>query len=155
MNLRLRLTQTGTSTTDVMTVRLFSFFTQVSAEEERELRQKGWFHCRSERLNFSKLSHAPLLFACFAMCAGMDEKTLLQQPLFPSPLVRSVSGAVRLFKSCSKSEINTRFVADLTRIGQDLMNRERARRLSGFRRGGAQALLNATGLIEQVIRLGG
>ena len=155
VNLRLRLTKTGTSTTDVMTVRLFSFFTQVSAKDERELGQMGWVHCRSEHLNFPQLFHALLLFACSAPGVGMDVNILLQQPLFPSLLVRSVSGAVRLFKSRSETEINTRFLADLTRIGQDLMNGERACRLYGFRRGGAQALLDATGLFEQVMRLGG
>jgi len=139
----------------MMTVRLFSLFTQVSAKDERDLGQMGWVHCRSEHLNFPQLFHALLLFACSAPGVGMDVNILLQQPLFPSLLVRSVSGAVRLFKSRSETEINTRFVADLTRIGQDLMNGERACRLYGFRRGGAQALLDATGLFEQVMRLGG
>jgi len=45
-------------------------------------------------------------------------------------------------------------VADLVRIGQDLMNGERACRLYGFRRGGAQALLDTSGLFEEVMRLG-
>jgi len=138
-----------------MTVRLFSFLTNVSANDERELGQMAWVHCRSEHLNFPHLFHALLLFACSAPGVGMDINILLQQPLFPSLLVRSVSGAVRLFKCRSETEINTRFVADLTRIGQDLMNGERACRLYGLRRRGAQALLDATGLFEQVMRLGG
>jgi len=136
-------------------VRLFSFFTQMSAKDEREVGQLGWVHCRSEHLNFPQLFHALLHFGCSAPGVGMDVGILLQQPLFPSLLVRSVAGAVRLFKRRSETEINTRFVADLARIGQDLMNGERACRLYGFRRGGAQALLDATGLFEQVMRLGG
>ena len=138
-----------------MTVRLFSFFTKVSANDERELGQMAWVHCRSENLSCPQLFHALPLFACSTPGVGMDVNILLQQPLFPRLLVRSVSGAVRLFKCRSETEINTRFVADLTRIGQDLMNGERACRLYGFRRGGAQAPLDATGLFEQVMRLGG
>jgi len=41
MNLRLSLKKTGTSTTDVMTVRLISFFTQMSANDKRGLGQMG------------------------------------------------------------------------------------------------------------------
>jgi len=152
---RLRLTKTGTTTKDVMTVRLFSFFTQMSAKDEAEIGQLAWVHCRSEHLNFPQLFHALLLFACSAPGVGMSVTTLLQQPLFPSLLVRSVTGAVRLFKRRSETEINTRFVADLERIGQDLINGERSCRLYGFRRGGVQALIDATGLFEQVMRLGG
>jgi len=37
----------------------------------------------------------------------MDVGILLQQPLFPSLLVLSVTGAVRLFKRRSETEINT------------------------------------------------
>jgi len=131
-NLRLRLTKTGTTTKDVMTVRLLSFFTQMSAKDEAEVGQLAWVHCRSEHLNCSQLFHALLLFACSAPGVGMSVPTLLQQPRFPSLLVRSLTGAVRLFKRRSKTEINTRFVSDLARIGQDFINGERSCRLYSF-----------------------
>jgi len=107
-------------------VRLFGFFTPVRAKDEREKRQMGWVHCRSKRLNFPQLFHALLQFACSAPGVGNDNNTLWQQPLFPSLLVRSVTGAVRLFKSRLEIEINTLFVAVLTLIGQDLTSGERA-----------------------------
>jgi len=126
------LTKTGTTTKDVMTVRLLSFFTQMSAKDEAEVGQLAWVHCRSEHLNCSQLFHALLLFACSAPGVGMSVPTLLQQPRFPSLLVRSLTGAVRLFKRRSKTEINTRFVSDLARIGQDFINGERSCRLYSF-----------------------
>jgi len=77
------------------------------------------------------------------------------QPLLPSLLARSASGAVSLFKRRSETEINARFLADLTRIGMALMLGERAFRMHGFRRGGAQALLDLMRKFDQVMRLGG
>jgi len=55
----------------------------------------------------TQLFHAQLHFGCSAPGVGMDVGILLQQPLFPSLLVLSVTGAVRLFKRRSETEINT------------------------------------------------
>lgn len=117
--------------------------------------QTAYVHCNSEHLNFPQLFRGLLLFACSAPGVGVDASTLGTQYLFPSLLQRSVSGTAALFKKRSDTELNNRFVADLERIGMAYINGERACRMYGFRRGGAQALLDETGLFEQVMRLGG
>lgn len=117
--------------------------------------QTAYVHCNSEHMNFPQLFHGLVYFACSAPGVGVDVNKLNQQYLFPSLLQRSVGGTAALFKKRSETELNARFVADLERIGMAYINGERACRMYGFRRGGAQALLNQTGLFEQVMRLGG
>ena len=155
VNIQLRIVKTGTSTVDVMTVRLFSYFSSVTAKDVEELGSGAHVQCPSEHLNVPQLFMTLLLFACSAPGVGVDMGMLHEQPLFPSLLARSVSGAVSFFKRRSETEINARLIADLGRIGMALMNGERACRMYGFRRGGAQFLLDLTGKFEQVMRLGG
>jgi len=116
-------------------VRLLSYFTNVSARDEKDVSQIGWVHCWSEHLNFPQTLHVLLLFECSAPGVCMDVSILLQQPLFPSLLFRKVTGAMRLFKRRTETETNARFVADLSRIGMDLINGELACRPYG---GGAR-----------------
>jgi len=120
-----------------------------------ELGSDAHVQCPSEHLNVPQLFMTLLLFACSAPGVGVDVGMLHAQPLFPSLQARSVSGAVSFFKRRSETEINARFIADLGRIGMALLNGERACRMYGFRRGGAQMLLDLTGKFEQVMRLGG
>jgi len=149
------VTKTETTTIDMLTVRLLSYFTKVSARDEKNVGQIGSVHCWSEHLNFPQTLHALLLFECSAPGVCMVLSILFQQPLFRSLLFHRVTGAMRLFKRRTETETNARFVADLSRIGMDLINGDRACRPYGFRRGGAQALIEATGIIEQVMGLGG
>lgn len=155
INLALRVVKTGTGTTDVLWIRLYSYFAEVTLAEEEKIGQTAFVHCNSEHLNFPQLFNSLMLFACSAPGVGVDASKLEKQYLFPSLLQRSVSGTAALFKKRSETEVNNRFVADLERIGRAYINGERACRMYGFRRGGAQALLNETGLFEQVMRLGG
>ena len=155
IDVELRIVKTGTLTTDVMTVRLYSYFSVVSEQDVLNVGADSYVQCPSEHLNVPQLFNSLLLFASSAPGVGTDVGMLYLEPLFPSLLARSVSGAVSLFKRRSETEINTRFLADLTRIGMALMLGERACGIYGFRRGGAQALLDLTGKFEQVMRLGG
>jgi len=155
INLELRIVKTGTLTTDVMTVRLYSYFTVVSEHDVRNVGANSYVHCPCEHLNVPQLFNSLLLFASSAPGVGTDVGMLYLQPLFPSLLSRSVSGAVSLLKRRSETEINTRFLADLSRVGLALMLGERACRMHGFRRGRAQVLLDLTGKFELVMRLGG
>jgi len=155
VNIELRIVKTGTSTVDAMTVRIFSYFSTVSATDVDELGSDAHVQCPSEHLNVPQLFMTLLLFACSAPGIGVDVGMLHKQPLFPSLLARSLSGVVSFFKRRSETEMNARFIADLTRIGMSLMNGERACRMYGFRRGGAQFLLDLTGKFELVMRLGG
>ena len=102
-----------------------------------------------------QLFNSLLLFSSSAPSVGTEVGMLYLHPQLPSLLARCVSGAISLFKRRSETEINTRFLADLTRIGMALMLGERACWVYGFRRGGAQALLDLTRIFDQVIRLGG
>lgn len=155
INLSLRVVKTGTGTTDILWVRFYSFYAEVTLAEEEQIGQSAYVHCNSEHLNFPQLFMGLLHFATSAPGVGVDVTRLNQQYLFPSLLQRSVKGTAALFKKRSETEVNSRFVADLGRIGRAYINGERACRMYGFRRGGAQALLNETGLFEQVMRLGG
>jgi len=155
VNIELRILKTGTSTVDMMTVRIFSYFSKVSATDVEELGSDAYVQCPSEHLNVPQLFMTLLLFACSAPGIGVDVGMLHNQPLFPSLLARSLSGVVSFFKRRSETEMNTRFIADLARIGMSLMNGERACRMYGFRRGGAQFFLDLTGKFELVRRLGG
>jgi len=96
-----------------------------------------------------------LKFACSALGIGVDVGILKKQPLIPRLLARSLTGVVSLFKRRSETEIHARFIADLSRIDMSLIIGERACRMYGFRRGGAQFLLDLTGKIEFVMRPGG
>jgi len=151
----LRVVKTGTGTTDLLWIRFFIYYAQMTAADEAELGQSALVLCNSEHLNFPQLFSGLVFFACSAPGVGADVNRLGQQYLFPSLLQRSVKGTAALFKKRTETEVNNRFLADLSRIGMAYINGERACRLYGFRRGGAQALLNATGLFEQVMRLGG
>jgi len=155
VNIQLRIVKTGTSTVDVMSVRIFSYFSSVTAKDVEELGSDAHVQCPSEHLNVPQLFMTLLLFACSAPGVGVDMGMLHEQPLFPSMLARSVSGAVSFFKRRSETEINARLIADLGRIGMAFMNGKRACRMYGFRRGGAQFLLDLTGKFEQVMRLVG
>lgn len=73
----------------------------------------------------------------------------------PSLLQQSIRATAARFKKRTETEINGRFLADMGRIGRAYIDEKRDDRLYGFRSGGAMALLNKTGLLEQVMRLGG
>lgn len=154
VELSLRITKTGQDTSDVMKVRVFSCFAVVSKQEEEDDGVQAFVQCPSENLNVPQLLQPVLLFATSAPGVQMDMGILKTQPLFPSLSARSVSGSVAFFRKRSETDVNGRFAADLSRIGQDLIHGDRACRMYGFRRGGAQALLNRTGLYEQVMKLG-
>ena len=151
----LRVVKTGAGTTDQMWIRFYSFYTQVTASDEENIGQSAYVRCSSEHLNFPQLFSGLVHFACSAPGVGADINRLGQQYLFPSLLQRSVRGTAALFKKRTETEVNSRFLADLGRIGRAYINGERACRLYGFRRSGAMALLNETGLFEQVMRRGG
>jgi len=138
-----------------MSVRIFSYFSSVRAKDVEELGSDAHEQCPSEHLNVPQLFMTLLLFACWAPGIGVDRGMLHEQPLLPSMLARSVSGAVSFFKRRSETAINARLIADLGRIGMAFMNGERACRMYGFRRGGAQFLLDLTGKFEQVMQMGG
>jgi len=150
----LRVTKTGASTNDVLNVRVFSFFANVSTEEEKHHGVQAFVQCPSEELNLPQLLQPVVLFSLSAPGVHMDMVILAEQPIFPSLSQRTMAGCVAFFKKRSETDVNGRFVADLARIGQDLVLGERACRMYGFRRGGAQALLDRTGLYEQVMKLG-
>jgi len=150
----LRVTKTGASTNDVLKVRVFSFFADISEEEEKHHGAQAFVQCPSEELNLPQLLQPVVLFALSAPGVHMDMGILAEQPVFPSLSQRTMAGCVAFFKKRSETDVNARFVADLARIGQDLVLGERACRMYGFRRGGAQALLDRTGLYEQVMKLG-
>jgi len=138
-----------------MTLRLFSFFSAVSKSDKEDESITAYVQCPSKHLNIPQLLQPLILFACSAPGVRMDMGVLSEPPLFPSLSVRNVAGTVTFFKMKSETEVNARFAADLARIGRDLCNGDRAFRMYGFRRGGAQGLLDRTGLYEQVMRLGG
>ena len=127
----------------------------MSATDEDELGSDAHDQRPSEHLNVPLLFMKLLLFACSPPGIGTDVGLLHKQPLFPSLLGRSLSGVVSFLKRRLETEMNARFIADLTRIGMSLMNGERACRMYGFRRRGAQFLLDLTGKFEPVMRLGG
>lgn len=155
INVSLRVVKTGSGTTDILWIRFYSFFAEVTLAEEEQIGQSAYVHCNSEHLNFPQLFMGLMNFATSAPGVGVDVSQLNKQYLFPSLLQRSVRGTAALLKKRSETEVNCRFVADLERIGRAYIKGERACRMYGFRRGGAQALLNETGLFEQVMRLGG
>lgn len=155
LNVCLHVFKTGTGTTDPLWIRFYSYFSQVTAADEAEIGQSAYVHCNSEHLNFPQLFNGLVHFACSAPGVGADVNRIGQQHLFPSLLQRSVRGTAALFKKRTETGVNGRFLADLSRIGRPYINGERACRLDAFRRGVAQALLNATGLFEQVMGLGG
>lgn len=155
INLSLRVVKTGSGTTDILWVRFSSYFAEVTLAEEEAIGQTAYVHCNSEHLNFPQLFMGLMNFACSAPGVGTNVTKLNKQYLFPSLLKRSVGGTAALFKKRSETEVNSRFVAELERIGKSYFNGERACRMYGFRRGEAQALLNETSLFEQVMRLGG
>lgn len=155
VEVKLRITKTGQHTSDVMTLRLFSFFCDMSKADKEDESITAYVQCPGEHLNIPQLLQPLILFACSAPGVRMDMGVISEQPLFPSQSVRNVAGTVTFFKMKSETEVNARFAADLSRIGRDLCNGDRVVRMYGFRRGGAQALLDRTGLYEQVMRLGG
>ena len=130
-------------------------FSTVTATDLDELRSDAHVRCPSEHLNVPQPFMTLLKFACSALGIGVDVGILKKQPLIPRLLARSLTGVVSLFKRRSETEIHARFIADLSRIDMSLIIGERACRMYGFRRGGAQFLLDLTGKIEFVMRPGG
>lgn len=155
MEIKLRITNTGHDTSDVMKLCIFSFFASPTQVEKDDQNVNAYVHCPTEQLNIPQFLQPLVLFACSAPGVGMDMGVLSDQPLFPSLSVRNVAGTVTFFKMKSETEMNARLAEDLARIGSDLVNGERAVRMYGFRRGGAQALLDRTGRYEKVMRLRG
>ena len=154
INILLRVTKRGTKTTDVKTLRLYSCFANVSEAECDAIGHSNVLRCTSHRLNIPLLFQGILHLAINHPAVGMDTVALFDKPLFFALSVRSSTGVISFPRPMSANEVNSRFAADLAAIGEQRVGGERPCRLYGFRRGGAQDLLNRTGKFELVMRIG-
>lgn len=112
INIQLRIVKKGTSKVSVMTVRLFSYFSSVTAQHVEELGSDTHVQCPSEHFNVPQLLMKLQLFACSARGVAVDMRMLHEQPLAPSVLDHSVSGAVSFLKRRFEAKINARLTAD-------------------------------------------
>lgn len=154
LDVTLRITKGGSKTTDMLVVRVYSFFACITEEEEAALGRSTFIQCSAEHVNLPQLFMGALFLAssCPAVsgCCGM----LAKMPVFPSMSSTGKRDKVIFQRMRTLAEINGRLARDLRRIGMDMVNGQRAIRSYGFRRGGAQDLLDRTGNYELVMRLG-
>lgn len=141
-------------TSDVLVLRVYSCFAKVAAEELEELGRSNVIRCSAQHVNLPSLYQGLVSLAMEHPLVAMDPLILADTPLFTSTAARTRRGAVGAIKSMSENEIHTRFAADSARIGESRVNGQRPCRMYGFRRGGAQDLLDRTGEYELVMRLG-
>lgn len=151
VSLKLRITNTGKTTTDVRTLWLYSCFADATEEEVAEVGKTGALRCTADHLNPPVLLPGVLSLALEHPEISMDTVSLAQQPLFYSISARTQSGAVAFPRPKTPNEVNARFAADLSSSVEQLVNGERPFRMYGFRRGGAQDLLDKTGDYELVM----
>lgn len=138
----------------MLVMRIFSCFAEVSAAEQEELGRSNVMRCPSQHLNLPSLYQGLLCLAIEHPLVSMDPLILADTPLFTSTSARSRRGAVGAIRPMSEHEMHSRFAADSARIGESRVNGQRPCRMYGFRRGGAQDLLDRTGDYELVMRLG-
>lgn len=153
INVTLRVTKNGTKTTDLLIIRVYSFFAFVSEEEEEALGNSTVIQCASEHMNLPQLFMGALCLAAGSPSVANNGSILADLPLFPC-MSSGKSFKVIFNRRRTSQEINDRLARDLRRIGQDRMDGQRAVCMYGFRRGGAQHLLDVTGKYELVMRLG-
>lgn len=154
INVVVRVTKRGDRTSDVLVMRIYSCFSEVSAEEQEELGRSNVMRCPSQHLNLPSLYQGLLSLAMEHPLVSMDPLVLADTPLFTSTAARTRRGAVGAIRPMSEHEMHSRFAADSARIGESRVNGQRPCRMYGFRRGGAQDLLDRTGDYELVMRLG-
>lgn len=153
MSLKLRITNTGKNTTDVRTLWLYSCFADATEKEVAEVGKTRALRCTADHLNLPALLPGVLSLALEHPEISMETVSLAQQPLFYSISVRTQSGAVAFPRPKAPNEVNARFAADLSSSGEQRVNGERPCRMYGFRRGGAQDLLDKTGDYKLVMRI--
>lgn len=154
LDIKLRVTKGGSKTTDLLILRVFSYYAHVSEEEEMSLGRSTFIQCSAPYTNLPQLlmgavflvSSSPAVVGCGSMLADL--------PVFPSMSTGGKRDRVIFLRPRTHPEINGRLTRDLRRIGMDLVNGQRAVRMYGFRRGGAQDLLDWSGNYELVMRLG-
>ncbi|KAK1857424.1 hypothetical protein I4F81_000042 [Pyropia yezoensis] len=154
INVKVRVTKRGDKTSDVLVLRIFSCFAEVSDEEQEELGQPSVIRCSAQHVNLPSLYQGLISLAMEHPLVSMDPLVLADTPLFTFTTVRTRRGAVSAIKPMSENEIHSRFAANSARIGESRVNGQRPCRMYGFRRGGAQDLLDRTGKYELVMRLG-
>jgi len=76
VELKLRITKTGVDTGDVMTLRLFSYFSTPSAADQDDESITAFVHCPSEPLNIPQLMQ-PLILAAGRLAAELELVLLL------------------------------------------------------------------------------
>lgn len=152
LNVTLRVTKTGTSTTQMFIVRIYSYNPYVSPEEEAKLGSQTVIQCDTPEANLPQLFKGVLCMAAAAPVVDNNGAVLAQLPVFPHMSTGGGRNTVLFLRP--RTNINERLTRDLQRIGMDMNNGERASRMYGFRRGGAQELLGRTGKYEFVMRLG-
>lgn len=152
LNVKLRVTKTGTMLTDMFVVRIYSYFAYVSEVEEAALGPQTIIQCNSEETNLPQLLKGVLSMAAAALVVDNNGATLIDMPVFPHMATGATSNVVRFLRPTTC--IIKRLTRDLRRIGMDLNNCERAVRMYAFRRGGSQELLDWSGKYELMMRLG-
>lgn len=154
INLKLRVSKRGRTTTDVQMLRFYSCFAEVPEGEIEQLGSSNVVRCSAQHLNLPLLYQGLMSLAMEHPQVSMDPVALYELPLFTSTSARTQRGAVSIIKAMTDKEINARFGSDLARIGENRVNGQRPCRMYGFRRGGAQDLLDRTGQYELVMRMG-
>jgi len=135
-------------------IRVYSYFAYVSPEEEERVGMMAAVQCTAEHLNLPQWYMGALLTAAKTPAVLSGGVSLGDQPVFASLSVGGKNSKVLHMRRRTPDEINERLTRDLRRIGQDVQNGEQAIRMYGFRRGGAQHMLNWSGKFELVMRLG-
>lgn len=148
------MTKRGDKTSDVLIMRAYSCFAVASSEERDELGASHVIRCSGQHVNLPSMYQGLVSLAMEHPLVSMDPLVLADTPLLTWTTVRTRRGAVGAIKAMSANEIHSRFAADSARIGESRVNGQRPCRMYGFRRGGAQDLLDRTGDYELVMRLG-
>lgn len=148
----LRITKNGTTLTEMLIVRIYSYFAYVSPEEEEALGSQTVIQCNTEESNLPQLFKGIIVLAAASPVASNNGAILADMPVFPQMSTGGNRHSVLFLRP--RTDVNERLTRDLRRIGLDLSNGQRAVRLYGFRRGGSQDLLDWSGKYELVMRLG-
>lgn len=113
INLVVRMSKGGKTTSDVHVLRVYSCFKVVPQEEQNELGRSTFVRCPAQLFNLASLHQGLLRLAMEHPLVGMDPLLVNEGPLFPSTSARTQRGAVGVAKAMPEKEINSRFPSTL------------------------------------------
>jgi len=148
-----RICKTGTTPTDTVVIRFFSFYAEVTTEDRQMAGSLTVVRCPAEWCNI------PALYGGLLGIQGDDGSTqpfhanFLESLLFTKLCSSRDGGLTDTGEMLPDGSLGNRLVLDCANLGVDVTQGVVLNGPYGFRRGGSQYLLMELGIIDLVMRL--